>query len=91
MTDAPPPRIVLTIDRLRVAGDTPAEAAALAEALRGAVLAGLAAGPGPMTGGTLDRLRLVLPAAVAEGGPAARGQAAGAAIAAALSLPKGGR
>ncbi len=89
MTDAPTPRIVLTIDCLRVAGATPAEAAVLAEALRAAVVAGLAAGKAP-AGDMVDRLRLALPQGLAGAGPAALGQAAGMGIAGALCAPKGG-
>ena len=79
-------RVTLRIGTLRVQGSTPAEARALAAALRETLTVRLAADPGALAGMNAERLRLTLPQGPGTG-PAALGQVAGQHIATAL---KGG-
>jgi len=83
------PRVTLRIGKLRVSGATPAEAVAIASALRESLAARIAADPGALSAQSAEQLRLSLPTSPTPG-PAALGQAAGQRIAGALTNPKGG-
>lgn len=87
MTDAP--RIVVRIDRLRVTGGSRTDAAAVADGLRAALAARLAAGSALPGGFAADCVRLDLPAAPGAA-PDAVGRAAGQRIADAIGRGEGG-
>lgn len=84
------PRITINIDRLRVHGACGGDAAALAEGLRTALTAQLAANAGALIGQGSDHLRVSLPQGAGQG-PSALGRSAGHQIAGVLTRPKGGR
>ena len=82
------PRVTLKIDRLKVAGAAPGDAAALADGLRAALQAQLSV-PGGVTAQSMEHLSLRLPQPAGYG-PSALGRQVGHRIAGALNRPKGG-